>query len=57
MQVMSKVHHDKFQQLGGVKAALNPMTNIKVGALILKAAKPEVYDKLGRLLYEGLGKE
>jgi len=36
MQVMSKVHHDKFQQLGGVKAALNPMANIKVGALILK---------------------
>ncbi|HEY3146361.1 MAG TPA: APC family permease [Dongiaceae bacterium] len=28
-----------------------------IGALILKAAKPEVYDKLGRLLYEGLGKE
>ena len=28
-----------------------------VGALMLKAAKPEVYDKLGRLLYEGLGKE
>ena len=36
MQVMSKVHHDKFQELGGVKAALNPVANIKVGALILK---------------------
>ncbi|MET0963047.1 MAG: lytic transglycosylase domain-containing protein, partial [Noviherbaspirillum sp.] len=36
MQVMSKVHHDKFQQLGGVKAALNPVANIKVGATILK---------------------
>ena len=36
MQVMSKVHHDKFQDLGGVKAALNPVANIKVGALILK---------------------
>lgn len=36
MQVMSKVHHDKFQNLGGVKAALNPVANIKVGALILK---------------------
>lgn len=36
MQVMSKVHHDKFQQLGGVKAALNPVANIKVGSRILK---------------------
>lgn len=36
MQVMSKVHHEKFQQLGGVKAALNPVANIKVGSLILK---------------------
>ncbi|HZS81097.1 MAG TPA: transglycosylase SLT domain-containing protein [Herbaspirillum sp.] len=36
MQVMSKVHHDKFQQLGGVQAALNPVVNIKVGSLILK---------------------
>jgi len=36
MQVMSKVHHDKFQELGGVKAALNPVANIKVGSLILK---------------------
>lgn len=36
MQVMSKVHYDKFQELGGVKAALNPLANIKVGALILK---------------------
>lgn len=36
MQVMSKLHHDKFQNLGGVKAALNPVANIKVGSLILK---------------------
>jgi len=36
MQVMSKVHHDKFQELGGIKAALNPVANIRVGALILK---------------------
>ncbi|WP_052452195.1 transglycosylase SLT domain-containing protein [Noviherbaspirillum autotrophicum] len=36
MQVMSKVHHDKFQELGGVKAALNPAANIRVGSLILK---------------------
>ncbi|MBS0308001.1 MAG: transglycosylase SLT domain-containing protein [Proteobacteria bacterium] len=36
MQVMSKLHHEKFQSLGGVKAALNPVANMKVGALILK---------------------
>ncbi len=36
MQVMAKVHQDKFTELGGVKAALNPVANIKVGATILK---------------------
>lgn len=36
MQVMSKVHHEKFKELGGVEAALNPLANIKVGSLILK---------------------
>ncbi|MBC7415665.1 MAG: lytic transglycosylase domain-containing protein [Herminiimonas sp.] len=36
MQVMSKVHHEKFRQLGGLKAALNPVANIQVGSLILK---------------------
>jgi Transglycosylase SLT domain len=36
MQVMAKMHHEKFQELGGVKAALNPLANIKVGSLILK---------------------
>ena len=36
MQVMSRVHHDKFDDHGGVTAALNPVANIKVGARILK---------------------
>lgn len=36
MQVMSKVHHDKFSEHGGVKAALNPVANIQVGAAILQ---------------------
>lgn len=36
MQVMSKVHHDKFAEMGGTRAALNPVANIRVGALILK---------------------
>ncbi|MGH8781329.1 transglycosylase SLT domain-containing protein [Paraburkholderia sp.] len=36
MQVMSKVHSDKFQYFGGQSTALEPLTNIKVGALVLK---------------------
>ena len=36
MQVMAKVHKDKFEDHGGVKAALNPVTNIKVGSEILR---------------------
>jgi soluble lytic murein transglycosylase-like protein len=36
MQVMSKVHSDKFEDMGGSKAALNPVANIRVGAQILK---------------------
>ena len=33
---MSRVHKDRFNELGGVKAALNPVANIKVGAMILR---------------------
>ncbi len=36
MQVMSKIHHARFQKLGGIKEALNPVANIKVGAMILR---------------------
>ncbi|WP_395827571.1 transglycosylase SLT domain-containing protein [Collimonas sp.] len=36
MQVMSKVHEDKFESWGGIKAALNPTANIKVGSMILR---------------------
>jgi soluble lytic murein transglycosylase-like protein len=36
MQVMAKVHTDKFEQVGGAGAALNPVANIRVGAQILK---------------------
>jgi soluble lytic murein transglycosylase-like protein len=36
MQVMSKVHRERFQEMGGVQAALNPVANIRVGSLILK---------------------
>jgi len=36
MQVMTSVHSDKFEKLGGIEAALDPVANIKVGARILK---------------------
>jgi soluble lytic murein transglycosylase-like protein len=36
MQVMSKIHHAKFQKMGGIEVALNPVANIRVGAQILK---------------------
>lgn len=36
MQVMSKVHHRRFKELGGMHEALNPVSNIRVGAAILK---------------------
>jgi soluble lytic murein transglycosylase-like protein len=56
MQVMSKVHHDKFQSLGGVKAALNPVANIKVGATILKEYVRQTGSvESGLKLYVGAG--
>lgn len=36
MQVMAKIHQEKFDDLGGIHTALNPVANIKVGSAILK---------------------
>lgn len=36
MQVMTRVHADKFEAHGGDHAALDPIANLKVGSLILK---------------------
>jgi hypothetical protein len=36
MQVMTRVHADKFEAHGGDRAALDPIANLKVGSLILK---------------------
>jgi soluble lytic murein transglycosylase-like protein len=49
MQVMSKVHNDKFEEIGGPRSALNPAVNIKVGAMILKE-----YVKSGGSIEAGL---
>ncbi|MCD6026330.1 MAG: hypothetical protein K0R08_849 [Solimicrobium sp.] len=36
MQVMSKIHQKRFDELGGLEAALDPIANIRVGTQILK---------------------
>jgi hypothetical protein len=36
MQVLTRVHDDKYQPFGGVRAAFDPITNLKVGVQILK---------------------
>jgi hypothetical protein len=36
MQVIPKYHQDKFDAMGGVHTALDPLTNVMVGARILK---------------------
>ncbi len=36
MQVMTKVHDDKYEAFGGVRAAFDPVTNLRVGVQVLK---------------------
>lgn len=36
MQVMTRIHHERFKPFGGPQAAFNPVANIRVGASILK---------------------
>jgi hypothetical protein len=36
MQVMTKVHDDKYEPFGGTHAAFDPVTNLRVGVLVLK---------------------
>lgn len=36
MQVLTRVHQDKFEHFGGEQAAWNPVANIRVGAMILR---------------------
>lgn len=36
MQVMTKVHDDKYEAFGGRRAAFDPVTNLRVGVQILK---------------------
>ena len=36
MQVMTRVHDDKYEAFGGVLAAFDPVTNLRVGVQVLK---------------------
>lgn len=36
MQVMTKVHSDKYQSFGGMMAAFDPVTNLRVGVKVLQ---------------------
>lgn len=36
MQVMTRVHDDKYQAYGGDRAALDPLTNLRVGVQVLR---------------------
>ena len=36
MQVMTKVHNDKYEAFGGTHAAFDPVTNLRVGVQVLK---------------------
>ena len=36
MQVMTKVHNDKYEAFGGNRAAFDPVTNLRVGVQVLK---------------------
>ena len=36
MQVMTRVHHDKYEIFGGMNAAFDPVTNLRVGVQVLK---------------------
>ena len=36
MQVMTKIHNDKYEAFGGTHAAFDPVTNLRVGVQVLK---------------------
>lgn len=60
MQVMTKVHDDKLSDFGGENIALNPVANLRVGAIVLKdciARGGSVADGLRLYVGAGLGSD
>jgi hypothetical protein len=56
MQVMTKVHADKYQSFGGALAAFDPVANLRVGVSVLKECITRAGSVDGGLrLYVGAG--
>ena len=56
MQVMTKVHHDKYDSFGGKLAAFDPVTNLRVGVKVLQECISRAGSVEGGLkLYVGAG--
>ena len=36
MQVMTRIHDDKYEAFGGIRAAFDPISNLRVGVMVLK---------------------
>ncbi|WP_374318356.1 transglycosylase SLT domain-containing protein [Aquabacterium sp.] len=51
MQVMTRVHQDKYQIFGGRNAAFDPVTNLRVGAQVLKECIQRAGSLAGGLKY------
>ena len=47
MQVMTKIHSDKFESFGGKLATFDPVTNLRVGVKFAMRAKPNTRFKTG----------
>lgn len=50
MQVVAHAHLEKFEPLGGLRAAFDPVSNLRVGALVLKESISEAGSVEGGLL-------
>jgi hypothetical protein len=56
MQVMTKIHNDKYEAYGGHLAAFDPVSNLRVGVLVLKECIGKAGDLEGGLrFYVGAG--
>jgi Transglycosylase SLT domain len=51
MQVMTKVHHDKYQSFGGKLAAFDPLSNLRVGVKVLQECISRAGSMEGGLKY------
>jgi hypothetical protein len=58
MQVMTKIHHDKYENFGGKLAAFDPVTNLRVGVKVLQECISKAGSVEGGLkFYVGAGNQ